>query len=173
MRNETAKKNSQSILIGMGKKKTSDLDRATSYFKLKGKTITNQANQLNINVPNMKIKRKDGTIETKKVKPTNEVLSYYANKVKEQIVKKWKDATQEYYGTYNMFFKKYDSKSKKMKDVVVKITTREQRTAFLLMLLLNTTEDENAIKKIILKMIVMILLKMLSLLFQLQLVLVL
>jgi len=132
MRNETAKKNSQSILIGMGKKKTSDLDRATSYFKLKGKTITNQANQLNINVPNMKIKRKDGTIETKKVKPTNEVLSYYANKVKEQIVKKWKDATQEYYGTYNMFFKKYDSKSKKMKDVVVKITTRGTKDSVLI-----------------------------------------
>jgi len=80
----------------------------------------------------MKLRRLDGTIETKKIKPSNEPNSFYANKIREQIVKRWKSATQEYYGTYNMFFKIYDSKSKKLKDVVVKITSRGTKDSVLI-----------------------------------------
>jgi hypothetical protein len=116
------KKQSSSIIIGMGKKKgKSDLDKALSYYKVSNKTLINQANSLGINVGNMRIKRRDGSVETKKIKPTNEPNSYYANKVREEIIKKWKNDTQEYYGTYNMFYKRYDKKSKKMitTDIVI------------------------------------------------------
>jgi len=118
--------------ITMPKKKISDLDKAIAYFKIKDKTIINQASQLKIPVPVMKLRRLDGTIETKKIKPSNEPNSFYANKIREQIVKRWKSATQEYYGTYNMFFKIYDSKSKKLKDVVVKITSRGTKDSVLI-----------------------------------------
>jgi len=127
------KKQSSPIIIGMGKKKSkTDLDKALAYYKIKDKTLINQANSLGIQVGNMKVKRRDGSVEIKKIKPSNEPNSYYANKVKEQIVKKWKDATQEYYGTYNMFYKIYDKKSKKMKDVVVKITAKGTKDSVLL-----------------------------------------
>jgi hypothetical protein len=129
---KSPKKKTAPIISTMPKKKTSDLDRAISYFKIKNTNIINQANQLGIKPPTMRLKKKDGTVEIKKVKPSNEPTSFYANKVREQIIKKWKTATQEYYGTYNMFFKVYDSKSKKLKDVVVKITSRGTKDSVLL-----------------------------------------
>jgi hypothetical protein len=127
------KKQSPSIIIGMGKKKgKTDLAKALAYFKVTDRNLINQATTIGIKVGNIKVKRRDGSVETKKVKPTNDPSSYYANKVKEQIVTKWKSATQEYYGTYNMFYKKYDSKSKKMKDIVVKITAKGTRDSVFL-----------------------------------------
>jgi hypothetical protein len=121
---KTPKKQSTTIIIGMGKKNKTDLEKALAYYKVSDKTLVNQATTIGIKVGNMKIKLRDGSVETKKVKPTNEPNSYYANKVMELIVKKWKNDTQQYYGTYNMFYKKYDRKSKKMKDIVVKITAK-------------------------------------------------
>jgi hypothetical protein len=127
------KKQSPSIIIGMGKKKgKTDLAKALAYFKVTDKNLINQATTIGIKVGNLKVKRRDGSVETKKVKPTNDPNSYYANKVKEQIVTKWKTATQEYYGTYNMFYKKYESRSKKMIDIVVKITAKGTRDSVFL-----------------------------------------
>jgi len=127
------KKQSSSIIIGMGKKKgKTDLEKALAYYKVSDKTLVNQATSIGIQVGNREIKRQDGSVETKKVKPTNDANSYYANKVREQIVKKWKNATQEYYGTYNMFYKLYDKKTKKMVDVVNKITARGTKDTLLI-----------------------------------------
>ena len=127
------KKQSPSIIIGMGKKKgKTDLAKALAYFKVTDRNLINQATTIGIKVGNIKVKRRDGSVETKKVKPTNDPSSYYANKVKEQIVTKWKSATQEYYGTYNMFYKKYESRSKKMIDIVVKITAKGTRDSVFL-----------------------------------------
>ena len=126
-------KNKQSnINITMPKQKKTDLEKALSYYKVADKTLINQATLLGIKVGKMKITRRDGSVSTKDIKPSNETNSYYATKVKEQIVKKWKNDTQEYYGTYNMFYKKYDGKSKKMKDVVVKITAKGTKDGVLL-----------------------------------------
>jgi len=123
--NKPTKKQSSSIIIEMAKRKgKTDLDKALEYYKVSDKTLINQANTIGIKVGNMKVKRRDGSFEYKKIKPTNEPNSYYANKVREEILKKWKNATQEYYGTYKMFYKRYDKKSKKMIDVVNKITAR-------------------------------------------------
>lgn len=127
------KKQSSSIIIGMGKKKgKTDLEKALAYYKVGDKTLINQATSIGIQVGNMKIKRRDGSVELKKVKPTNDANSYYANRVREQIVKKWKNDTQEYYGTYNMFYKRYDKKSKKMIDVVNKITAKGTKDGVLI-----------------------------------------
>ena len=117
---------SKTIIKGMGKKKPTDLDKAISYFNLRGKTVSKQATQLGISIT-VNFKGKDGIMKPTKLKPSNDPNSAYANKVREQIIKKWKEAKQEYLGTYNMFFKRYNDRSKKLDDVVVKINVRGTR----------------------------------------------
>jgi thymidine kinase len=130
--NTLAKKQYTDIITGMGKKKT-DLDKALAYYKInKATTIINQANQLGVGNIRIKINRRDGTTQTTKLKPSNEPQSLYANKVREQIVKKWKNDTQEYYATYKMKFKTYNSRSKKMVNVVIPITIRGTKDALLI-----------------------------------------
>jgi hypothetical protein len=54
------------------------------------------------------------------------------DRVREYLIKKWKNDTQEYYGTYNMDYKRYDTKTKKMIDVITKITVKGTKDSILL-----------------------------------------
>ena len=82
------------------KSKKTDLDKALEYYNAEGKTITAIASQIKFKTPTMSIKRKDGTIDKKKVNPSNEPNSYYASRVREEVVKKWKAETQEYINNF-------------------------------------------------------------------------
>jgi hypothetical protein len=145
--NTLPKKQSTDIIIGMGKKKT-DLDKALAYYKInKATTLINQANQLGIGNIRIKINRRDGTSNTTKLKPSNEPQSLYANKVREQIVKKWKNDTQEYYATYRMFFKTYNSRSKKMEDVITKFTIGGTKDSLLINALAEYNRRVNQYEK--------------------------
>lgn len=117
---------SKHSIKGMGKKKTTDLDKALSYFNLKGKPASIQATRLGIRI-NVNFKGKPT-----KLKPNDNPNSAYANKVREQVIQKWREANQEYWGTYKMFFKRYSDRYKKMEDVVIKITTRGTKDTILL-----------------------------------------
>jgi len=99
------------------KSKKTDLDKALEYFKAEDKTITAIASQIKFKTPTMSIKRKDGTIDKKKVTPSNEPNSYYASRVREEVIKRWKTETQEYINNFKVFFKRYDKNSKKYRDV--------------------------------------------------------
>jgi hypothetical protein len=117
MKGQNQKVKSVDIITMASKKKKTDLEKALDYYRVGDKSITSVAQQLKLRVGDMKIKRKDGSTTTKKVTPSNEPNSYYATKVKEQIVKRWKADTEEYIGNYKVFFKRYDKNSKKWRDV--------------------------------------------------------
>ena len=116
---------SQPIIRSMPK---SNYQKALEYYGLAGKNSKQVASRFNFN-PTYVIKRKNGTKDKKVVKPDN---PNYDRRVEEYLIKKWKNDTQEYIGTYNMYFKKYDKTSKKMKDVAVKITARGTKDSILL-----------------------------------------
>ena len=112
------KQSQENISMPKNKKsKKSDLDKALEYYGVEGKSIIAVATAIKFKNPTMSIKRRDGTIDKKKVTASNEPNSYYANKVREDVVKKWKTATQEYINNYKVFFKRYDKNSKKYRDV--------------------------------------------------------
>lgn len=112
------KQSQENISMPKNKKsKKSDLEKALEYYGVEGKSITAVATAIKFKNPTMAIKRKDGTIDRKKITPSNEPNSYFANKVREEIVKKWKTSTQEYINNYKVFFKRYDKNSKKYRDV--------------------------------------------------------
>jgi hypothetical protein len=103
-------------------------EKALEYYNLQGKSAVQVAKRFNYN-PIYSIKRKNGLVEKKKVKVDG---SNYPDRVREYLVKKWKNDTQEYYGTYNMDYKRYDTKTKKMIDVVTKITVKGTKDSILL-----------------------------------------
>lgn len=103
--------------------------KALEYYGLAGKSASQVSKRFNY-IPITKItNKKTGVSRVSKVKPDN---PNYDNRIQEWLIKKWKNDSQEYYGTYNMFYKKYDTKSKKMKDVVVKITAKGTKDGVLL-----------------------------------------
>lgn len=125
MDNSAKKQSQENISMPKNKKpKKTDLDKALEYYNVKGKNFTAIANAIKFKNPTTSIKRKDGTKDIKKVSPSNEPNSYYANRVRDAVIKKWKSDTQEYYGTYNMFYKVLNTKTKKMVDVVTKLTVK-------------------------------------------------
>lgn len=99
------------------KSKKTDLEKALEYYGVEGKPYTAVATAIKFKNVTMAIKRKDGTVDRKKVTATNNENSYYVNRVKDDVVKKWKTATQEYINSYKIFFKRYDKNSKKYRDV--------------------------------------------------------
>ena len=108
--------------------KKSQYEKALDYYGLQGKSAVQVSNRFGYN-PTYNIKRKNGVVEKKKVLATN---PNYQDRVETYILKKWKDETQEYYGTYNMSYKRFDGKKNKMIDIVNKITARGTKdTVFL------------------------------------------
>jgi hypothetical protein len=114
---EKTPKTKSNTNITMPPKKKTDLEKAFSYYKVGEKSIPSIATQLRIKVGNMKVTKKDGTSYTRQVKPSDNPNSYYAIKVKDEIVKRWKTATQEYIKNYKMFFRRYDKDRKQWRDV--------------------------------------------------------
>jgi len=119
------KKQSSPIIRQMPK---SSYDKALQYYGLQGKNAVQVSKRFNFN-PVVSIKRKNGLVEKRKVSVDN---PNYTDRVRDYLIKKWKNDTQEYYGTYNMFYKRYDKKSKKMIDVVNKITAKGTKDSVLL-----------------------------------------
>ena len=117
MKGQNQKIKSVDTITMASKKKKTDLEKALDYYKVGDKSITSVASQLKLRVGDIKIKRRDGSVNIKKVTPSNEPNSYFANRVKEQIVKRWKADTEEFTGNYKVFFKRYDKDSKKWRDV--------------------------------------------------------
>ena len=108
--------------------KKSQYEKALDYYGLQGKSAVQVSNRFGYN-PTYNIKRKNGVVEKKKVLATN---PNYQDRVETYILKRWKDETQEYYGTYNMSYKRFDGKKNKMIDIVNKITARGTKdTVFL------------------------------------------
>lgn len=123
--NKQPKKQSLPIIIQMPK---SSYDKALQYYGLQGKNPVQVSKRFNF-TPVVSIKRKNGLVEKRKVSVDN---PNYTDRVRDYLIKKWKNDTQEYYGTYNMFYKRYDKKSKKMIDVVNKITAKGTKDSVLL-----------------------------------------
>lgn len=121
------KKQSATNIRDMPKGK-GNYEKALQYYGLSGKSAAQVGKRFNFD-PTYTIKRKNGLVEKKKVSVDN---PNYKTRLEDYLIKKWKNDTQEYYGTYNMFFKRYDKKSKKMTDVAVKITARGTKDSVLL-----------------------------------------
>ena len=107
----------------------SNYQKALDFYGLSGKNAKQIASRINF-TPTIKIKVKGKAEKIQKL--TDPKQQKYQDKVRDELIRRWKNDTQEYYGTYNMFYKKYDSKSKKMKDVLVKITARGTKDSVLL-----------------------------------------
>jgi len=106
----------------------SSYEKALQYYGLQGKTAVQVSSRFGYN-PTYTIKRRNGLVEKKKVSVDN---PNYNNKVKDYLIAKWKNDSQEYWGTYNMNYRRYDKKSKKMVDVVTKITAKGTKDSIFL-----------------------------------------
>ena len=120
------KKQSTDIIRKMPR---SNYEKALEYYGLAGKSASQVSKRFKYNPVTKIVDKKEGT---SKIKQISRDSPNFNRRVEEYLIKKWKTDTQEYYGTYNMFYKKYDKKSKKMIDVVTKITAKGTKDSVLL-----------------------------------------
>jgi hypothetical protein len=129
LKNENQKKQS---VVNVRMPKT-NYEKALNYFKLEGKTPAQVSKKLNYK-PSYIIKRKSGKKEKKYISDTN---PNYEDKVREELIKRWKNETQLYIATYQMTYQKYNPKTKKSHPVVVPITVQGNKDSVLLEAMAN------------------------------------
>ena len=106
----------------------SNYEKALEHYNLQGKSAVQVGKRFNY-APTYSIKRKNGLVEKKKVSIDN---PNYLDRVREYLVKRWKNDTQEYSGVYNMTYKLYNSRTKKMESKMTKISVKGTKDYILL-----------------------------------------
>ena len=108
------KKNNSKPNVGMPK---SNYDKALEYYNLQGKSARQVASRINY-TPTIKVKVKGKPEKQQTITDTKS--ERYINKVKDELIKRWKDATTQVIGIYSLRFKRYDKQKKRYYDAETK-----------------------------------------------------